>query len=94
MRILFFYQYFGTRRANGVTRVYELTRRWVEQGHKVTVVTSPYDKSDIRAVKLIEKQTIEGINLIIINSGDSNRFQYLSEFGVLLFFQSCRFGLH
>ncbi len=77
MRILFFYQYFGTPKGKWSTRVYELTRRWVEQGHKVTVVTSPYDKSDIRAVKLIEKQTIEGINLIIINSGDSNRFSIL-----------------
>ena len=74
MRILVFYQYFGTPKGKWSTRVYELTRRWVEQGHTVTVVTSPYDKSDISAVKLVERIQMDGISLIVINSGDSNRF--------------------
>lgn len=53
--------------------MYEMTRRWVAQGHRVTVVTSPYEKSDIRADKFIERQKIDGIDLIVINSADSNR---------------------
>lgn len=53
--------------------MYEMTRRWVDQGHQVTVVTSPYEKSDIRATKFIERQKIDGIDLIVINSADSNR---------------------
>ena len=57
--------------------MYELTRRWVQEGHEVTVVTSPYDKSDIKGEGFISKQTIEGINLIVINSGDSNRYSKL-----------------
>jgi glycosyltransferase involved in cell wall biosynthesis len=50
---------------------------WIEQGAEVTVVTSPYDKSDIVANKFISKMQIDGINLIVINAGDSNRFGIL-----------------
>lgn len=53
--------------------MYEMTRRWVEKGHDVTVVTSPYEKSDITTSKFIERQEVDGINLIVINSADSNR---------------------
>ena len=72
-RILIFYQYFGTPKGSWSTRIYELARRWVKNGHKVTVVTSPYEKSDIKVERFITKSEIEGINLIIINSPDSNR---------------------
>jgi glycosyltransferase involved in cell wall biosynthesis len=73
MKIVFFYQYFGTPNGSWSTRVYELTRRWVLAGHDVTVVTAPYDKSDIKAEGFITKINIEGIKVIVINSGDSNR---------------------
>lgn len=73
MKILLFYQYFGTPKGSWSTRAYELTRRWVQQGHEVTVVTAPYDKSDISADDFITRQEIEGIKLIVVNSGDSNR---------------------
>ncbi len=74
MRIIYVYQYFGTPIGSWSTRVYEFTRRWVENGHHVTVITSPYDKSDITASKLISYQEVEGINLIVVNAGDSNRY--------------------
>ena len=45
----------------------------MQAGHKVTVITSPYDKSDIKADGFVSRQNIEGINLIVIDSGDSNR---------------------
>ncbi len=73
MDILVIYQYFGTPLGSWSTRIYELTRRWVTAGHKVTVITSPYDKSDIKADGFVSRQKIEGINLIVIDSGDSNR---------------------
>lgn len=73
MKILFFYQYFGTPKGSWSTRVYELARRWVEAGATVTVVTSPYEKSDVKADGFISHQVVEGIQLIVINSGDSNR---------------------
>ena len=64
MKIIFFYQYFGTPNGGWSTRVYELTRRWVKEGHKVTVVTAPYEKSDIKADGFISHQTIEGIDYL------------------------------
>lgn len=73
MKVLLFYQYFGTPKGSWSTRIYELTRRWVEKGYKVTVVTAPYDKSDIKATSFISHQSIEGVNLIVIDSGDSNK---------------------
>lgn len=73
MRILVFYQYFGTPKGSWSTRVYELTRRWVSEGHKITVVTAPYEKSDIKTDSFIDRQCVEGIDLIVINSADSNK---------------------
>jgi glycosyltransferase involved in cell wall biosynthesis len=73
MRILYIYQYFGTPGGSWSTRAYELARRWVEKGHHVTIVTSPYDKSDIKASRYVERRELEGIQLIVIDSGDSNR---------------------
>ncbi len=74
MKILIVYQYFGTPNGSWSTRIYELTKRWVDSGNHVTVITSPYDKSDIKAHGLISRQKVDGIDLIVIDSGDSNRF--------------------
>ena len=73
MRIVYFYQYFGTPKGSWSTRVYELCKEWIASGNQVTVVTSPYEKSDIKAEGFISKQNIDGIDLVVINSGDSNR---------------------
>jgi len=77
LRIIVVYQYFGTPNGSWSTRIYELTKRWVGSGNEVTVITSPYDKSDILPQGYISKQKIDGINLIVIDSGDSNRFSIL-----------------
>jgi glycosyltransferase involved in cell wall biosynthesis len=72
LKITYLYQYFGTPAGSWSTRVYELTKRWVEAGHEVTVITAPYPKSDIRTNKFIDTQYFDGIKVIIINSGDNN----------------------
>jgi glycosyltransferase involved in cell wall biosynthesis len=72
MRIVILYQYFGTPGGSWSTRCYELARRWVRMGDEVTVITSPYDKSDIKPQGYIHRTEIEGIRLVVINSGDSN----------------------
>jgi len=77
LKILVVYQYFGTPAGSWSTRIYELTKRWVQEGHDVSVVTSPYDKSDIKANGLVSRQEVEGIKLVVIDSGDSNRFSKL-----------------
>jgi glycosyltransferase involved in cell wall biosynthesis len=76
-KILYVYQYFGTPNGSWSTRVYELTRRWVQEGHEVEVITAPYEKSDLKVTRFIEKQEIEGIRLNIINTADSNRHSIL-----------------
>lgn len=73
MKIIVFYQYFGTPNGGWSTRVYEMCRRWVAQGADVTVVTSPYDKSDIIANRFFDTQYFDGIKVKIINLPQSNK---------------------
>lgn len=73
MHILVIYQYFGTPAGSWSTRVYEQCRRWVASGARVTVITSPYEKSDIKAEGFISRQSVEGINLVVVNTADNNR---------------------
>jgi glycosyltransferase involved in cell wall biosynthesis len=92
LKILLIYQYFGTPAGSWSTRIYELTKRWVDAGHKVTVITSPYDKSDIKANGLVSKQQVDGIDLIVINSGDSNRMgRFKRAFRAIRFSLICTF---
>ena len=73
MRILYFYQYFTTPRGSWGTRAYEFARRWVEAGHEVTVVTSVYDKSDLRPRGLLARYEVDGIDVRVINVRLSNK---------------------
>lgn len=73
MRILYFYQYFTTPKGSWSTRVYEFTRRWVKAGDTVTVVTSVYDKSDLKPAGFISRFDIEGIDVRVINVRLSNK---------------------
>ncbi len=77
MKILYFYQYFCTPKGSWSTRVYEMTKRWVAEGHEVTVVTSLYDKSDLKPSGFITHLTIEGIHVILINVKLSNKHGFL-----------------
>jgi glycosyltransferase involved in cell wall biosynthesis len=73
LKIIYFYQYFTTPKGSYGTRVYEFTKRWVELGHDVTVVTSVYAKSDIRAEKFIENQIHDGVKVKVINVSIDNK---------------------
>lgn len=73
MKILYFYQYFSTPKGSWGTRVYEFARKWVEEGHEVTVVTSIYSKSDLSARKLIEDQYFDGIYVKVLNVRIDNK---------------------
>ena len=73
MRILYFYQYFTTPKGAWGTRAYEFARRWVDEGHQVTVVTSVYDKSDLKPDGLITDHDVEGIKVRVINVQLSNK---------------------
>ena len=73
MKIVYFYQYFGTPKGSWSTRVYEMCKRWAEKGYDVTVVTSPYYKSDVKVNKFISRNSIDNIKLIVINAEDSKQ---------------------
>ena len=73
MKILVFYQYFTTSKGSWGTRIYEFSKKWVEQGHEVTVVSSIYSKSDLVATRFLETQIIDGIKVKIINIKIDNK---------------------
>ncbi|MFB5944265.1 glycosyltransferase family 4 protein [Albibacterium profundi] len=77
MKIVYFYQYFSTPKGSWGTRVYEFAKEWVEQGHEVTVVSSVYSKSDLKAEKLIEDQYFEGIHVKVINVTIDNKQSFM-----------------
>lgn len=91
MKILYFYQYFSTPKGSWGTRVYEFAREWVEHGHEVTVVTSVYSKSDLKAEKFIEDQVIDGIKLKVINIKIDNKQNVLKR--IWTFFQYSFFSV-
>jgi glycosyltransferase involved in cell wall biosynthesis len=77
MKIVYFYQYFSTPKGSWGTRVYEFAAEWVKLGHEVTVVTSVYSKSDLKAEKFIEDQDFDGIKVKIINVTIDNKQPFL-----------------
>lgn len=91
MKILYFYQYFSTPKGSWGTRVYEFAREWVENGHEVTVVTSVYSKSDLKAEKFIEDQVVDGIKLKVINIKIDNKQNIIKR--IWTFFQYSVFSV-
>ena len=59
MRILYLHQFFMTRAGIGGTRSYEFARRFVQQGHEVTMVTAG-DGS---------RRTEDGIEVVSVPAG-------------------------
>ncbi|GJM26711.1 MAG: glycosyltransferase WbuB [Phycisphaerae bacterium] len=71
MHILYIHQYFATPNGNTGTRSYEFAKRWVQAGHKVTMLTSlaqltPDDLSEVR-IKRINRFDVDGISVIALN---------------------------
>jgi len=77
MKIIYFYQYFSTPSGSWGTRVYDFAKEWVERGHQVTVVTSVYSKSDLHPTRFVERQKVDGIDLIVLNINIDNRQRIL-----------------
>lgn len=86
MKIVYFYQYFSTPNGSWGTRVYDFARQWVEQGHSVTVVTSIYAKSDLKATRWNEEQLIDGIRVKILNLRIDNKQSILRRVWTFLVF--------
>jgi len=78
MHILYIHQHFATPAGSTGTRSYEFARRWVKAGHKVTLITGYYDIGGLKVKKaLYQKQTIEGINIVVVGTKYSNKQSYI-----------------
>ena len=79
MDVLYFHQYFATRRRSTATRSYELARRLVDRGHRVTIVSR-----DTRLLeagrdarppgRLVARERVDGIDLLFLNVPYANRY--------------------
>lgn len=72
VRILYFHQYFATRRRSVPTRSYELARRLVARGHQVTIVsrdtrTLEAGRDGRRARLPVGRESIEGIDIVYLD---------------------------
>jgi glycosyltransferase involved in cell wall biosynthesis len=77
--VLYFHQYFATRRRSTATRSYELARRLVERGHRVTIVSR-----DTRSLesgrerrpegRVVAREQVDGIDVLFLNVPYANRY--------------------
>lgn len=73
MRILYIHQFFATRDSSlGLIRSYEFSRRWVEQGHQVTIITSSSRLPEEFAAKMMVDGEIDGIRVRSVRVPYSN----------------------
>jgi lipopolysaccharide/colanic/teichoic acid biosynthesis glycosyltransferase/glycosyltransferase involved in cell wall biosynthesis len=81
MKILYFHQYFATRRSATGTRSFELARRFVARGHDVTIVSSAaqlphHEDQSAGRVRPLVRDKLEGIDLLLLGVPYSNYFSY------------------
>jgi glycosyltransferase involved in cell wall biosynthesis len=77
--VLYFHQYFATRRRSTATRSYELARRLVDRGHSVTIVSRDTrmleSGRDVRAPgRVVAREQVDGIDVLYLNIPYANRY--------------------
>ncbi len=93
MHILYIHQHFATPKGSTGTRSYEFARRWVKAGHKVTLITGHYDIGGLpEGKKLYRKLDIEGINIVVVGTGYSNKQSYLRR--IVSFLSFCLLSIY
>jgi glycosyltransferase involved in cell wall biosynthesis len=77
--VLYFHQYFATRRRSTATRSYELARRLVDRGHRVTIVSR--DTRRLEAGRdskppgrFVARERVDGIDVLFLNVPYANRY--------------------
>lgn len=77
MRILYVHQFFATRESSlGLIRSYEFARRWVAEGHEVTIITSSSRLPEGYEDRLFTDGEIEGIRIRSVRVRYSNYMGY------------------
>ena len=79
MDVLYFHQYFATRRRSTATRSYELARRLVERGHSVTIVSRDTrmlecGRDGRPAGRVVAREQVDGIDVLYLNIPYANRY--------------------
>jgi glycosyltransferase involved in cell wall biosynthesis len=76
--VLYFHQYFATRRRSTATRSYELARRLVERGHRVTIVSRDTRRleagRDEPVGRVVAREQVDGIDVLFLNIPYANRY--------------------
>ena len=75
--VLYVHANFSTPSGSWSTRAYDFARRWIGQGHQVTVVTGVYDRSDLRPSGLAWAGVVDGIAVRALNVPFSNRDRFV-----------------
>ena len=79
MHILYLHQHFALPSGSTGTRSYEFARRWVAQGHRVTIITGSYDLGGYPIKnKLFDYLSIDGIDVHIVGIRYSNKQSYVA----------------
>lgn len=77
MRILYIHQFFATRESSlGLIRSYEFARRWIAEGHEVTVITSSSRLPEEFDRSLFAEGVIDGIRVRSVRVRYSNYMGY------------------
>jgi glycosyltransferase involved in cell wall biosynthesis len=79
VNVLYFHQYFATRRRSTATRSYELARRLVERGHRVTIVSRDTRRLEAGREsapegRLVAREQVDGIDVLYLNIPYANRY--------------------
>jgi glycosyltransferase involved in cell wall biosynthesis len=78
MHILYLHQYFVPPDGSGGTRSYEMAKRFVLAGHKVTMITSSaFFPAHYNLQKGVNYLNLEGIELIVVDVPYSNKLPFI-----------------
>jgi glycosyltransferase involved in cell wall biosynthesis len=77
--VLYFHQYFATRRRSTATRSYELARRLVDRGHRVTIVSRDTRRLETGRDgrppgRVVAREQVDGIDVLYLNIPYANRY--------------------
>ena len=77
MHVVYIHQYFTTPDQKGGTRSYEMARRLIQSGHRVTMVCGTTDLTDAGGtVGEVQRETIDGIDVVRIIQPYSNAMSF------------------
>lgn len=87
MHILYLHQHFALPQGTTGTRSYELARRWVKDGHRVTLICGITDQSGITiGPRKHTEINAEGIRVIALNTKYSNSLGFCGRIWIFLKF--------